>query len=245
MAMNIREVGDVSVEAGRASSQMGWYRYAADNIVNGKTVLDVGCGLGSGLEALREAAKEAHGQDLDPRLKRDGVVIGPLSEIGDLSYDVVVCIDVVEHVEDDRGFIKELSRIARDALFLTTPLSCWGRKVWPYHVREYRAREFRGLLPDGELTYMIGTPSGDERYEVRTRWFSLLDRAINFPPTNLPVRAAQKLLPRRLRYNAHQAVLVRFLPAAAADLDRIATFREIYGLPHWREAVHDHYRRSN
>jgi SAM-dependent methyltransferase len=209
MSTAFREIGDVSVDAGRASSQMGWYRYAADHIVPGKTVLDVGCGLGNGLALLRETAKEARGQDLDPRLAQPGVIIGPPSEIPNRSYDVVVSIDVVEHVEDDTGFVRDLCRIARDTVFLTTPLSAYGRPLWPYHLREYRAREFIDLLTplEAEMTYLIGNPSGDERYHPG-RFFWVLDGLMNNPATNILIRAAQKLLPRRLRFNAHQAAVL-------------------------------------
>ena len=40
-------------------------------------------------------------------------------------------------------------------------------------------------------------------------YFWTIDALINWPISNLPFRAAQKLMPRRLRYNAHHAVMVR------------------------------------
>jgi SAM-dependent methyltransferase len=205
-----REVGDASVEAGRAASQMGWYRLAAKTIVPGRSVLDAGCGLGAELDELARTASQALGQELDPRLARDGVTIGPVEAIPDKSYDIVVSVDVVEHVPDDAAFIANLARIARIAVFVTTPLSFHGRPIWPYHIREYRASQFLHLLaPFGRLTYFIGSPSGSEIYPVRSMvYFNIIDGLVNSPVTNLPFRAFQKLLPKRLRYHAHQGALI-------------------------------------
>jgi methyltransferase family protein len=150
------------------------------------------------------------GQDLDPRLKRDDIIIAPIGAIPDKSYDVVVSIDVIEHVESDREFLRHLTRIAREAVFLTTPLSFLWREVWPYHIREYRAREFLELTqPFGRLTYYKGTPSGSEIYPVNAmRYFRALDRMMNSWIMQFPLRATQKLLPKRMRYNSHQAALI-------------------------------------
>lgn len=179
--------------------------------MRGRTVLDAGCGLGHGLGELRSTAAKAIGQDLDPRLKAEGILIGGLEELPAKSYDVVVSIDVIEHVGDDEAFLCHLSRIAKEMVFLTTPLSVHGRARWPYHVREYRAQEFlRIVRPFGDVTYYVGTSSGSQIFEVsHMAYFRLIDGLINSPLFNLPVRAAQKLLPRRLRYHAHQAALIR------------------------------------
>jgi SAM-dependent methyltransferase len=206
-----RQIGDVSTDAGRAPTQIGWYRFAAQTIAHGRTVLDVGCGLGHGLAELRTTAATAMGQDLDPRLECNGIIIGDIDSIPDKSFDVVISIDVVEHVSEDAAFVRHLARVARYALFLTTPLSSYGRAIWPYHVREYRAKEFVNLMtPLGQLTYFIGSPSGTEIFRVRSmEYFWALDYLINSRIFNAPFRAAQKMLPHRLRYNAHQAVLIQ------------------------------------
>jgi len=205
-----RQVGDISVDAGRASTQIGWYRFAARQVTAGRTVIDIGCGLGTGLKELQATALKAVGQDLDPRLEREDIVISPIEDIPSKSYDVVVSVDVVEHVPEDSGFLRQLARIAKQAVFLTTPLSVLGREIWPYHIREYKAREFMALVaPVGRVTYYKGTPSGSEIYEVRNmQYFWMIDSLINSPLFNLPFRAGQKILPKRLRYNAHQAALI-------------------------------------
>jgi SAM-dependent methyltransferase len=206
----VRQTGDVTLQAGRAASQWGWYRYAAQHLAPGKSVLDAGCGLGVGLRELQQTASRAVGQELDPRLGREDVMITPLESIESKSFDVVVSIDVVEHVEDDAGFVRQLARIAREALFLTTPISARGKELWPYHVREYTPKALHELLqPLGRMEYFKGTPSGSEIYPVRNMaWFWAEDYAVNSPILNVPFRAAQKLLPRALRYNPHHGALI-------------------------------------
>lgn len=62
-------VGDESVISGRGLGQRKWYEYAS-NLCENQTVLDVGCGLGDGIEILDKKAIKATGIDLDPRLKK-------------------------------------------------------------------------------------------------------------------------------------------------------------------------------
>ncbi|MGE0420512.1 MAG: class I SAM-dependent methyltransferase, partial [Acetobacteraceae bacterium] len=137
----VRQVGDVSVVAGRGPGQMGWYQFAADHLVAGKSVLDVGCGLGAGLALLAKPARSVKGQDLDPRLARPEVMIGPIEEIQDKSYDVLTCIDVIEHIEQDEAFVQQMGRVARETVFVSTPNWTASRCQWPYHVREYTPRQ--------------------------------------------------------------------------------------------------------
>jgi SAM-dependent methyltransferase len=210
----VRQVGDVSVEAGREPTQLGWYRRASE-VVRGHSVLDVGCGLGVGLGILKQTSAQAHGQDLDPRLARPDVTIDLVTNFTPQSYDFIVCIDVIEHVDNDGEFLAALTRIARRGVFLTTPLSIYGRPPWPYHPREYRFGEFVKLTSRfGRCDYFKGDPTGAEAYAITYPGvFASFHRLLNSPWTNMPTRAAQKLLPRALRNHAHQAALVHISPS--------------------------------
>lgn len=162
-----RVCGDAHREAGRSPGQMGWYQFAA-RFVAGRSVLDSGCGTCKGLDLLAKYAREVRGHDLDPRLERPDVFIGSLSEIPSQSVDVVTSIDVIEHVEDPEGFIRELMRIARVGAFLSTPNWTGSRCQWPYHLREYTPREWYDLLrPLGKCEFYKGTPSGSEVYLIK------------------------------------------------------------------------------
>jgi SAM-dependent methyltransferase len=208
--MSVRQVGDESVEAGRGSGQLAWYGFATQ-FAAGKSVLDAGCGLGSGLKLLRGVAGHARGQDLDPRLGSDSIHIGPLATLPSKSFDLVVSIDVVEHVEDDAEFVRQLARIARQAIFLTTPNWTVTRCTWPYHLREYTPREFHALLaPLGKVRLFKGNGPGTTIFPVRYPGaYFALNAARCFAPTALAARLFSRLaLPPQARLHSHNAALV-------------------------------------
>lgn len=202
-------VGDLSVEAGRGAGQLPWYEFAA-GLIRHKKVLDVGCGLGLGLDILRRTNDEVVGQDLDPRLARAGVLIGSLASIPSKSYDAVTSIDVIEHVEDDRTFVAELCRIGRESVFVTTPNWTITRCQWPYHLREYTTEELEELFePFGRITLYKGNSSGSAVYPVRHvslyHWANSLRSGTG---TAFATRCVNRLLPPGWRIHGHNAALV-------------------------------------
>lgn len=205
-----RECGDESVDAGRGPGQLAWYEFARRFVV-GRSVLDAGCGLGHGTAILRQAAAEARGQDLDPRLASDTVFVGDLDLIAAKSFDVVVSIDVVEHVEDPEAFVRSLARIAREGIFITTPNWTASRCQWPYHRREYTPREFEQLLSHvGAVSLYKGTPDGAQVYPVHlSRAYHLFNDLRTFALTSLAARVCNHIIPVSWRIHSHNAAWVR------------------------------------
>lgn len=213
MSMNhesVRPCGDTSVAAGRMPGQLPWYQFVAENIAKGKQVLDVGCGLGAGLEILERTAREVVGQDVDPRLESERIVIRDLAEFDDNSYEVVTCIDVLEHVEDDLNFVGQLARVASERIFLTTPNWTASRCKWRYHIREYTPRQLSQLLsPLGNVCPFKGTSSGDLVYPVKHPLaYNLVNDARAWWPTAFITKCARIILPDSMRIHSHIAVLV-------------------------------------
>jgi SAM-dependent methyltransferase len=90
------------------------------------TYLDLGCGEGRVMRALRESGVAAHGVDLTPALARRAadsgpVVIGRLPDLGflrDDSYDGAFCVLALEHIEDEGRLFAEAARVVRpDGVF--------------------------------------------------------------------------------------------------------------------------------
>jgi 2-polyprenyl-3-methyl-5-hydroxy-6-metoxy-1,4-benzoquinol methylase len=136
------------------------YLFAGQYVV-GKNVVDVACGVGIGTDYLLKAgAKSCIGFDIDaetieyaekiyPRctfVKTDGSATG----LPDSSVDVVVSFETIEHVRDQKKFLKECHRILKPGglLICSTPnhvLSQWADRN-PYHVTELTPAEFLELI---------------------------------------------------------------------------------------------------
>lgn len=121
-----------------------WYRLLAP-WARGRTVLEVGAGTGYGVDILRAAgAIVVHG--LDPLPLRTDIINTPFETVNPKTYDMTVACDVIEHVEDDEGFLAQMIAVAREYAFFSTPNWNVSRAENEYHVREYSPEELRKLL---------------------------------------------------------------------------------------------------
>ena len=96
------------------------------------TVLDAGCGWGTTLDALERAGYRASGMDISrktlERLDRPGRSLFVADLTRDLPriaapFDAVLALDVIEHIDDDRGAVARLAALVRPggALILSVP----------------------------------------------------------------------------------------------------------------------------
>lgn len=94
----------------------------------GKSLLDVGCGVGNLVVAAAQVGFDAEGIDVDPitteEARRQGrrVRTGTISQL-DSTYDAVVVNHVLEHIEDLEGFLSQLSLLLTPGgrLFVLAP----------------------------------------------------------------------------------------------------------------------------
>jgi O-antigen biosynthesis protein len=140
------------------------YRAVAD-LVAGRRVIDLASGEGYGSALLGEAAASVIGVELDhaavvhasvtyraPRLR---FVEGSIAEVPlrGQRFDVVVCFEALEHVEEQDALCAEAARllVAGGLFVVSTP----NREVYsegpggfqnPFHVRELDLEEFATLL---------------------------------------------------------------------------------------------------
>lgn len=148
------------------------------------SVLDVGCGEGVVTERLaqRLAPTKVLGVDADEshlKAEWDSRSASNLSfaagsaydlPFADGSFDLVCCIEVLEHLERPRDALAEMSRVAGRALLLSVPNEpSWrishllaGRDVrkfgdTPGHINHWSKRLFAGLVSDyGQLEQIEG-----------------------------------------------------------------------------------------
>jgi SAM-dependent methyltransferase len=114
----------------------------ADAIVsqlNPATVLDAGCAKGFLVAALRERGVDATGFDLSevaiaeaPEAARAHVRVGSLTDPIEGRYDLVTCIEVIEHLDpaDAPGAVANLAAASDRVLLSSTP----GDRDEPTHV---------------------------------------------------------------------------------------------------------------
>jgi len=95
-------------------------------------VLDFGCGAGALVRALHSRGRTAYGLELDRgdirHSLRDDVISTVRLYDGSFpapfpskSFDTLVAVEVIEHIEDYCAALKEMARLTRDRLILTTP----------------------------------------------------------------------------------------------------------------------------
>ena len=122
--------------------------YLESNIGNlsDKVILDMGCGEGGFLVAVRKKGLKAVGTDLSkmaldiahlqmscrPNLGNPSILIqseGHHVPFADNTFDLITSIDTLEHIPDLNGFLKEISRILKKGgyFYANTP-----NRHWPY-----------------------------------------------------------------------------------------------------------------
>lgn len=88
--------------------------------LEGATVLDIGCGIGTYVRKLSELAGRAYGIDIDGPRVRQGRETGSLAiavseqlPFTNGSFDAVLLNEVIEHVRDDHQTLREACRVVK------------------------------------------------------------------------------------------------------------------------------------
>jgi SAM-dependent methyltransferase len=130
------------------------------------TILDVGTSTGTNLRMLHDLGfRHVVGLDQSPDAirfcaeKRLGEVrLGDVCALPflDASFDLVLATDIIEHVDDDLGALRELHRVLRPAgrLLLTVPTFSllWGlQDEVSHHRRRYRMPQLLARLRSAQL----------------------------------------------------------------------------------------------
>jgi 2-polyprenyl-3-methyl-5-hydroxy-6-metoxy-1,4-benzoquinol methylase len=143
------------------------YQFALGKMAGGEAVLDAGCGTGYGTQLLRGKAISAIGIDYSPlavayareHFAGPGVAFAQMDcqrlAFPTARFDLMVCFEVFEHMEDQDGFLVECRRVLRPGgtLILSTPngvtaevhMRSIGQKN-PFHIGMLGLAAFRRVL---------------------------------------------------------------------------------------------------
>lgn len=162
-------------------------------------LLEVGCGEGRGIDWLLPAINSYTAIDkiayLIERLKQkypeskfSSGNIPPLSSFADNSFDSIVSFQVIEHIQDDQLFLKEIHRVLKPGgiALITTPNRPYSLSRNPWHIREYTAQELTALakLFFNEVT-MKGITGNDKVMEYYERNKKSVKRLMRWDVFNL------------------------------------------------------------
>jgi len=191
----------------------------AQDYIHGN-VLEVGCGEGRGVELLM--GKSSHFTAVDkieealqvlrekfPSGKFLSMNIPPLGNLADNTYDCIVSFQVIEHIQNDVLFLKELHRVLKPGgiALLTTPNRKLSLSRNPWHIREYLASELKLLaskiFSSAEMKGITGNEKVMQYYQQNkksveriTRW-DIFNLQYNLPAWML--RTPYELLNRMNR----------------------------------------------
>ena len=163
------------------------HRYALASLyVRGKRVLDLASGEGYGSHMLSETAEWVVGIDCDETSIRHAngkyakanleFIVGSILDLpfrGQHCFDVIVCFEAIEHVEDHESLFREVKRLlTKEGLFLaSTP----DKKTYsdepdfhnPFHLKELYVDDFQKLF----ARYFTNTVFlGQRLYGTSTMW---------------------------------------------------------------------------
>jgi len=133
-----------------------WYEFAGQ-FVAGKSVLDVGCGVGGGVKILKKYAKEVYGFDVQPQVKHLVDICLPSTEfLASKKFDVIVSVEAIQGIKEDAWFLGELVRLTKEMIIVVTPNWEETRCKSPFNYREYTYLEWKELFEDFEHKHFYG-----------------------------------------------------------------------------------------
>ena len=148
--------------------------YVAKDYVKGD-LLEIGCGEGRGIALLHDKVGSYSGLDKIsevvaslakeyPQASFKQSVIPPLP-YPDGTFDTVISFQVIEHIKDDKAYLREISRVLKPGgiALLTTPNIKLSLSRNPWHIREYTAGQLNELCKTDFTAVELKGITGNEK----------------------------------------------------------------------------------
>jgi 2-polyprenyl-3-methyl-5-hydroxy-6-metoxy-1,4-benzoquinol methylase len=175
-------------------------RYLYKAVKKHKTVLDVGCREGTNLLYCGSSNNACVGIDIDLKSAHFahqmsapnafGVLAsGTQLPFADGSFDLVICCDVIEHIEEYEVLVKEMARVAQTQgeLVLSTPDGDVRPKPAPFHVKHFRSTELVDMI---EPTFsQLRLRSIVRNCQAKEPFWAFRDRYPKSPWQSIPLNA--------------------------------------------------------
>ncbi len=158
---------DYEQQTFQAEDRHWWYRgrrRVLDTVLDdlslgaGARILDAGCGSGRNMIEMARRGTVTGVELSAPSVERarqrgaGEVIEGSILQMpfADASFDLAVSLDVIEHLEDDLGALRELRRVVAPggALLVTVPAYGWlwsGHDEINHHQRRYTRRSLQSV----------------------------------------------------------------------------------------------------
>ena len=203
-------------------------------------ILEIGTGTGYGVEII--APKATRYITVDKQLPTAPIQLEnveyyemevPSIGFENSAFDSVVSFQVIEHIEEDIHFIREVSRVLRPGgeFIVSTPNAPMSLTRNPWHVREYNADELRNLLEchfsKVEAYGVIGNEKVMEYYRKNRMSVRKITR---FDFLDLQHRLPRKLL--QIPYDILNRINRRFLHKKNTSLTESITMEDYSIVPY-------------
>ncbi|MFR9649130.1 MAG: class I SAM-dependent methyltransferase [Rikenellaceae bacterium] len=178
------------------------YVYASQAVTG--ELLEIGTGSGYGVETLAQSAtkyttvdKYQPIREITPQNTTFVEATVPPLPFEDESFDSALSFQVIEHIKDDKAFVREVSRVLRPGgkFILSTPNAPASLTRNPWHVREYTAEELDALVGEYfEIESRCGVFGNDKVMEYYTKNRDSVKAITRYDVLNLQYRLPRWML---------------------------------------------------
>ena len=182
MKKSTAEITSLEITSDNPIHQRLFFAYTCAKEYLEGDILELGCGSGRGIEEVKSHVSTYTAIDKNdfhlgnlakqyPDFTFHNSSFPPLTQCKENSFDRVITFQVIEHIQDDHNFMKEIHRVLKPGgkALITTPNIDTRLSRNPWHIREYKAQELYNLgkkyFNNVEIKGITGNEKVMEYYE--------------------------------------------------------------------------------